>query len=79
MRPFKDNRQLLERTHPLYENPRAIGNTIEIDLCHMPQSTDGFNYVCVMIDIPSKFIFVHPQRDKDATTTAFSLLQFLNS
>ena len=34
MRPLKDNRQLLERTHPPYENPRAIGNTIEIDLCH---------------------------------------------
>ena len=78
-RPLKDNRQLLERIHPLYEEPRAIGNTIEIDLCHMPQSTDGFNYVCVMVDIPSKFIFVHPQRDKDAITTACSLLQFIKN
>ena len=32
-----------------------------------------------MVDIPSKFIFVHPQRDKDAITTACSLLQFIKN
>ena len=77
-RAFADNRQLLERTHPLYEKPRAIGETIEVDLCQLPESTDGHNYVCVMIDIPSRYIYVRPQRNKDATSTACSLMDYMS-
>ena len=43
----------------------------------MPLSVDGNKTILVIIDIPSKFIFLVPQRNKEARTTAASLMKYL--
>lgn len=77
MRPLKDTRDLPIRQIPKDLIPRPIGQTIEVDLCHMPTSKEGYETICVMVDIPSKFMFLIPQRNKEAITTAASLMKYL--
>ena len=74
MRPLKDTRDLPIRQIPKDLIPRPIGQTIEVDLCHMPTSKEGYETICVMVDIPSKFMFLIPQRNKEAITTAANQL-----
>ena len=46
---------------------------ISMDLYQLDETPDGFNYILIVVDICTRFVFLRPLRNKDAATVARKL------
>jgi len=61
-----------------YEPARSIsaslpGDHLQIDLAQLPQSSEGYNYILVVVDLFSSFVLLRPMKDKQGITAANAL------
>ena len=48
---------------------------ISMDLYQLDETPDGFNYILIVVDICTRFVFLRPLRNKDAVTVAKKLFK----
>jgi transposase InsO family protein len=64
--------------HPLRSVTAALPlDHLAMDLASMPTSACGMNYILVIIDVCTRFVWLHPLPDKAGATVSAKLLDFI--
>ncbi len=71
-----ENHGSVKKTVPMqsYRIPTEPWHTLAVDLLKLPTTEEGHTYLLVAIDHFSRFSFLVPLKDKQATTVARTLI-----